>query len=98
MKLLLDTHVLIWWSDDIGKLSATALTACQDSANTLLLSIASVWEMQIKIQLGRLKLNLPLAELVESQQQMNSLEILPVMLTHVLALQNLGQCGPAIRA
>ena len=45
--------------------------------------------MQIKIQLGRLKLNLPLAELVESQQQMNSLEILPVMLTHVLALQNL---------
>ncbi len=45
--------------------------------------------MQIKLQLGKLKLNLPLAEVIERQQQTNSIEVLPVMLAHVLALQDL---------
>lgn len=89
MKLLLDTHIFIWWDSEPAQLSPQALALCQDRQNSLLLSVASVWEMQIKLQLGELKLNLPLAELVESQQQTNNLEILPVMLTHVLALQHL---------
>lgn len=89
MKLLLDTHTFIWWDSEPAKLSPQALTLCQDRKNSLLLSVASVWEMQIKLQLGKLKLNLPLAELIESQQQTNSIEILPVTLVHVLALQNL---------
>ena len=55
----------------------------------VLLSVASVWEMQIKLQLGKLKLSLPLAELIESQRQTNNIEMLPVTLAHVLALQNL---------
>jgi PIN domain nuclease of toxin-antitoxin system len=45
--------------------------------------------MQIKFQLGKLKLTLPLSELIESQQQTNQLEVLPVLLPHVLALQHL---------
>jgi PIN domain nuclease of toxin-antitoxin system len=89
MKLLLDTHTFIWWDSEPDKLSPPALAACQDRANTLLLSVASVWEMQIKIQLGKLKLNLPLAEVIESQRKTNNIEILPVMLAHVFALQNL---------
>jgi PIN domain nuclease of toxin-antitoxin system len=89
MKLLLDTHAFIWWDSEPDKLSPLALAACQDRANTLLLSVASVWEMQIKIQLGKLKLNLPLAEVIDDQRKANNIEILPVLLAHVFALQNL---------
>jgi PIN domain nuclease of toxin-antitoxin system len=86
MKLLLDTHVLIWWADQPEKLSHAAL---EDEANDLLLSVASVWEMQIKIQLGKLKVNLPLKDLIKNQQETNDLTVLPVTLTHVLALNAL---------
>jgi PIN domain nuclease of toxin-antitoxin system len=89
MRLLLDTHTFIWWDSEPAKLSAQALALCQDRQNSLLLSVASVWEMQIKLQLGKLKLTLPLSEIIENQQQTNHLEILPVLLAHVLAVQHL---------
>jgi PIN domain nuclease of toxin-antitoxin system len=89
MKLLLDTHIFIWWADKPEKLSPAALSALEDEANELLLSVASVWEMQIKIQLGKLKLSLPLKELVKNQQDTNDLRVSPVALTHVLALDAL---------
>ena len=89
MKLLLDTHIFLWWADHPEKLSHAALSALKDEANELLLSVASVWEMQIKIQLGKLKLNLPLKELIKNQQETNELNLLPVELKHVLALDAL---------
>lgn len=89
MRLLLDTHIFIWWADQPEKLSPSALSALEDEANELLLSVASVWEMQIKIQLGKLKLSLPLKELVKNQQEINDLTVSPVALTHVLALDAL---------
>jgi PIN domain nuclease of toxin-antitoxin system len=45
--------------------------------------------MQIKLQLGKLRLNLPLAKVIESQQQTNGIEVLPIILSHVLELDNL---------
>src|SRR5215216_7552078 len=89
MKLLLDTHIFIWWADQPEKLSPATLSALEDEANELLLSVASVWEMQIKIQLGKLKLSVPLKELVKNQQETNDLTVSPVALTHVLALDTL---------
>lgn len=89
MNLLLDTHAFIWWDSEPAKLSAQVLALCQDSRNTLLLSVASVWEMQIKLQLGKLKLTLPLAEIVESQRQRNNILVLPIALAHVLTLEEL---------
>lgn len=89
MKLLLDTHAFIWWASEPEKLSPKVLALCEDGGNSLLLSVASVWEMQIKLQLGKLKLNLPLRELIESQQQTNGLHILSINLEHVLALDAL---------
>jgi PIN domain nuclease of toxin-antitoxin system len=89
MKLLLDTHVFIWWADQPEKLSPAALSALEDEANELLLSVASVWEMQIKIQLGKLKLSLPLKDLIKNQQETNDIRVSPVALTHVLALDAL---------
>ena len=61
MKLLLDTHAFIWWDSDASKLSAAVLGACQSQANGLHLSFVGIWELQIKMQLGKLRLRLSLA-------------------------------------
>ena len=89
MRILLDTHIFIWWDSDPDKLSSTAKVHCESEDNTLVLSVASVWEMQIKQQLGKLTLRQPLAELIADQQKTNGFEILPITLSHVLALDQL---------
>ena len=89
MKLLFDTHAFIWWDSASSKLSPQVLSFCQDRANTVLLSVASIWEMQIKLQLGKLRLNLPLPTVIESQQQTNGIEVLSITIAHVLELDSL---------
>lgn len=63
-----------------------ARSLCEDTGNELLLSLVSVWEMQIKHQLDRLSLSLPLAKLVGSQGEANGVALLGIDLRHVLAL------------
>jgi PIN domain nuclease of toxin-antitoxin system len=53
-RLLVDTHVLLWWLSDDPALSAAAREAIADPANDPLISAASVWEMAIKRALGKL--------------------------------------------
>jgi len=89
VKLLFDTHAFIWWDGDQSKLSAEALAACQSTENGLHLSLASVWELQIKMQLGKLALRLPLADVLRDQQQQNGLVLEPVTLEDILALSAL---------
>jgi PIN domain nuclease of toxin-antitoxin system len=89
MKLLLDSHTFIWWSSEPEKLSPSARAHCEDSNNTLLLSVASVWEMQIKLQLGKLQLLAPLQTLIENQQRNNGLQILGIAIEHAFALDAL---------
>jgi len=89
MKLLLDSHVLIWWASSSEKLSQNIYNLINDTNNTLLFSIASVWQMQIKFQLGKLNLNSSLPTLIDNQQRVNNLQILPIDLTHIYALNNL---------
>lgn len=57
MKLLLDTHVLVWWMFDAPELPAKARAAIADPENVIFVSAASIWELQIKSALG--KINLP---------------------------------------
>jgi PIN domain nuclease of toxin-antitoxin system len=59
VRLLLDTHALLWSVDDPPKLSTVALAAIQDPANDRLLSAATVWELAIKVGLGKITLSLP---------------------------------------
>ena len=61
----------------------------RESSNRIYLSIVSVWEMQIKHQIGKLRLDIPLKELIEEQRDANALEILPLRLNHIFGLQNL---------
>lgn len=48
MKILLDTHTFIWWDSDPTKLSPTALALLTDPTTEVILSVTSLWEMQIK--------------------------------------------------
>lgn len=59
MRVLLDTHTLIWAQDEASKLGAAAARAVRDPANQLIVSAATVWEIAIKMALGKLKLSLP---------------------------------------
>ena len=89
MKLLLDTQVLLWADNDPGRLSPTARDLLSDPANSRLLSVASLWEIQIKAQLGKLQLRLALAELIAEQTRKNALEVLAVTAGHVFDLAQL---------
>ncbi len=88
MKLLLDTHTYMWWDSDPSRLSQRTLELLTDKNNLRLLSVVSIWEIQIKHQLGKLKLNKSLGEIVAIQQN-NFVELLPVTVAHVLALDSL---------
>lgn len=59
MKLLIDSHALIWYVDQHQQLSPASHAAMSDSANELLLSAGSIWEIAIKIGLGKLVLTQP---------------------------------------
>ena len=89
MKLLLDTHTFIWWDSAPHKLSKAASALIQNADNTVMLSVVSVWEIQIKSQIGKLSLASPLADIVRTQQSVNGIEILPIALDHAITLDQL---------
>ncbi|NJN11922.1 MAG: type II toxin-antitoxin system VapC family toxin [Richelia sp. RM2_1_2] len=89
MNVLLDTHVLIWWSISPSNLSENVYKLLDNQVNNLFFSLASIWEMQIKLQIGKLSLNLPLPELIEDQRQTNGLQLLSIETSHIYALNNL---------
>lgn len=89
MKLLLDTHTFLWLDTAPERLSPLAYAACADPSNALYLSVVSAWEIQIKSQLGRLHLDLPLAEMIDAQCAANGLAVLSVELAHVYRLERL---------
>ncbi|PKM10657.1 MAG: PIN domain nuclease [Gammaproteobacteria bacterium HGW-Gammaproteobacteria-3] len=89
MKLLLDTHVFLWLRTAPGKIPEQVLAYYQDMDTDVFLSMASLWEMQIKHQLGKLELELPLSELVELQCLNNGLQILNIEPAHIYQLQTL---------
>ncbi len=70
-------------------LSPQARSICENKENTLILSLVSIWEMQIKSQLGKLSFNDSLREVVQNQRQTNRLELLPIGAEHIYALQEL---------
>ncbi len=86
MKLLLDTHVFLWWVVDDPQLSRRVRDAIGDSGNDVFFSVASAWELAIKTALGRLVLPGPLEALLPQQLALNGFHVLPVALPHALAV------------
>jgi PIN domain nuclease of toxin-antitoxin system len=87
--VLLDTHTFIWWDSEPERLSRTAMDICDDEANTLVVSVASLWEMQIKRQLGKLTLNRSLRGLISDHVATGSVVLLPIRPADVFALDQL---------
>jgi PIN domain nuclease of toxin-antitoxin system len=77
MRLLLDTHVLLWWHDQPARLTGTAYSAINDLGNDVFLSVVNGWEIQIKAQLGKLTLPKPLREILQEEQATNGFRLLP---------------------
>jgi len=78
MRLLLDTHVFLWYISGDPKLPATFRSAIQDPANEVYLSVASVWEAVIKYQLGKLPLPAPPADYLPQQRDAHRIASLPI--------------------
>ena len=83
MRVLLDTHAFLWFVGGDARLSGYARSLITDPANARLLSVGSLWEMAIKANLGRLRLELPFPELVERQVRGNAIDVLPVRPAHL---------------
>ena len=89
MRLLLDTQAFLWFITGDPKLSAPAERALRDGTNDLLLSIASVWEIAIKVGLHRLPIPEPLETFVPHQLRLNRIQLLPIDLTHAVEVARL---------
>jgi PIN domain nuclease of toxin-antitoxin system len=82
MRLLLDTHSFLWFAEGDDRLSVDARNAIADLENEAYLSTASLWEMAIKINIGKLRLPMPLGELVTEQVRENAFDILRPEVPH----------------
>jgi PIN domain nuclease of toxin-antitoxin system len=89
MKVLIDTHVLIWWTSDSQKLSSRVLNLLSDQNTEAMLSVVSIWEMQIKVSLGKLQLKVNLPKLIEDEVNHNRIQLLQLDISHIYALNNL---------
>ena len=73
MRYLLDTHILLWWLAADSRLSAGALSTITEPRNRIFISAATVWEIGIKSQLGKLKIeeSIPLLLLSEGFEELS---------------------------
>ncbi|HCS21954.1 MAG TPA: PIN domain nuclease [Bacteroidetes bacterium] len=88
MNYLLDTHTFLWFLDGSNNLSMKARTSIENPENSKFISIASIWEIAIKMNLGKLKLDFKLEDLKEEIIRSN-FEILPLDFEHLIELSNL---------
>ncbi len=82
MKLLLDTHTFLWFLDDSPHLSHYARKLIEDGANDVFLSAGGLWEMAIKVSLGKLSLAQPFETLIPAQLALNSIQVLGISVAH----------------
>ena len=89
MKILLDTHAFLWFIEDSPKLSTEARSAIEDGFNEPLLSVASLWEMAIKVSVGRLDLKKPFETFVPDQLELNGFDQLAISFQHIAVVAKL---------
>jgi PIN domain nuclease of toxin-antitoxin system len=82
MNLLLDTHTFIWFIMGSPNLSAYARALIEEVANEKFLSVASLWEIAIKLSIGKLTLSAPFDVLVPQQLSLNGFELLNIEIDH----------------
>lgn len=89
MRVLVDTHVMLWMMSRSSRLTDTAREVLADPANDLSFSIAGYWELGIKISLGKLELTAGWEEAIPREMARNGIEMLPIIPAHVHAVTSL---------
>lgn len=89
MKLLLDTHIFLWLNDQPEQLSVVALAACNNLENVLHISLISLWEIQVKSQLGKLQSRVSWQEMLKMQRAKNDLRTILLTEPHIEQLEHL---------
>jgi PIN domain nuclease of toxin-antitoxin system len=89
MKLLLDTHSFLWFVQGDPKLSETARQLAEDPMNDRFVSMASVWEIGIKISVGKLRLESAVDLFVPEQLYLNGMGLLSITVGHIAAVSSL---------
>jgi PIN domain nuclease of toxin-antitoxin system len=88
MKLLLDTHAFLWFIDDSPALSSRAKLLLE-AENELFLSVGGLWEIAIKLRLGKLTVAMPTESLMTEHLTANNIEILPISVPHLIQITTL---------
>jgi PIN domain nuclease of toxin-antitoxin system len=83
MTILLDTHSFLWFITGDSRCSPRARAFITNPTHTTFLSVASLWEIAIKVSLGKLTLEVSFGELLPQQLSANSIDILPIELTEI---------------
>jgi PIN domain nuclease of toxin-antitoxin system len=83
VRVLLDTHTFIWFIVDNPALGPQATRLIEDPDNEVLVSMATPWEIAIKMSLGKLKMEATFDQLFPSQLQINNITLLPIEVTHL---------------
>ena len=89
MRVLIDTHALLWFLNNSPRLSRRARSLIIEPRNEVLVSVGSLWKVVIKASLGRLELEEPFEELIPAQLDAERIEVLPIELRHLAALGGL---------
>lgn len=89
MRILLDTHVFLWWITEDARLPKHVSTLMTTIEHQLFLSAASAWEIAVKIRVGKLQLPADLDSFVIEQLMTNAITPLPVQLHHALHVATL---------
>lgn len=89
MRYLLDTHTLLWIAEDDPRLSQKAEVIFLDDANEIYFSLASLWEIAIKVSLGKLALEEPLPFFIKKHITGNGIIFLRIETEHILPLASL---------
>ena len=89
MRVLLDTHTFLWYVWDAPELSDRAIEIIEDPENEKLVSLVSVWEMAIKVSLGKLQLNRPFGELQAELIDANGFTLMPIEYRHTVLVSAL---------
>jgi PIN domain nuclease of toxin-antitoxin system len=82
MRFLIDTHTFLWLMTDSPQLSSHAKETLESDAD-LLISVASLWEIAIKNNIGKLSLSAPFETFIPQQLTHNQIEVLPITLEHL---------------
>ncbi len=89
MKLLLDTHAFLWFIADNAALSSQAKHLIEDANNEIILSVASLWEMAVKVSIGKLTIQQPFDAFMIEQIQLNAITLLNISIAHTSVIVTL---------